>query len=175
MTTSSRRALVLFYSRSETTARLARQLADELGADCERLHEIDEQRRAGPVGYLRSLVHVLAGRSADLLPTLSTIAAYQLVVIGTPVWAGRVCIPVATWLARHGRDARATALFCTMGASGDAAVFAQMQALIGQRPLGSCAFLSRDVRRDAVHDKLTRFARTITDRLAERQWQAHAP
>ncbi|NRF82594.1 flavodoxin [Burkholderia gladioli] len=175
MDTPTRRTLVLFYSRSETTAGVARQLADLLGADCERLVEVDGRRRAGALGYLRSLVDALRGRAAELRPTACSVSAYDLVVIGTPVWAGRASTPVAAWLARHGTEPRATALFCTMGARGDCAVFAQMQALMRQRPLATCAICARELRQGTAHQKLSHFGRAISDRLAERALQGHAP
>ncbi|WP_430232588.1 hypothetical protein [Paraburkholderia tropica] len=42
------RILVVFYSRSETTAELGGRLAAELEGDYERLHEVEFRRRAGP-------------------------------------------------------------------------------------------------------------------------------
>jgi len=126
---TSRRLLVVFYSRSETTAAIARRLATELDADCERLQEADDRRRTGAVGFLRSLADVIRDRAADLRPTACSPSAYDVVVIGTPVWAGRASTPVSTWLARHGSKLRATAFFCTMGLRGDLTAFGQLQAL----------------------------------------------
>jgi len=50
------RILVVFYSRSETTAEFAGRLATEPGGDHERLREVDFLRRAGPFGFVRSIV-----------------------------------------------------------------------------------------------------------------------
>ncbi|KVA46581.1 flavodoxin family protein [Burkholderia cepacia] len=166
---TSRRLLVVFYSRSETTAAIARRLATELDADCERLQEADDRRRTGAVGFLRSLADVIRDRAADLRPTACSPSAYDVVVIGTPVWAGRASTPVSTWLARYGSKLRATAFFCTMGLRGDLTAFGQLQALARQRPIATCAISGRDIARGLAARKLARFARSIARRLAARE------
>ncbi|VWC74147.1 flavodoxin [Burkholderia aenigmatica] len=169
---ASRRMLVVFYSRSDTTAGLARMLAAELGADCERLRERDDRRRAGAIGYLRSLADVIRQRAADLRPTACSPSAYDVVVVGTPVWAGRASTPMSTWLVRHGHELRATAFFCTMGLRGDLTALGQMQALARQKPVATCAISARDIGRGLAARKLARFARSIARRLDVRERRA---
>ena len=164
----SRRMLVVFYSRSETTAAVARRLADALDADCARLQEADDRRRAGAVGFLRCLADVIGNRAANLRPTARSPSAYDVVVLGTPVWAGRASTPVSTWLARHAHELRATAFFCTMGARGELTAFGQMRALARQQPIATCAISGRDIGRGLAAGKLARFARSIARRLADR-------
>nr|WP_175948313.1 flavodoxin [Burkholderia pyrrocinia] len=161
-----RRILVVFYSRSETTAVVARQLAAELDADCERLQETDNRRRSGAIGYLCSLADVVHHRVADLRPTPCQPSAYDIVVIGTPVWAGRASTPVSTWLAHHGHALRSAAFFCTMGGRGDQTAFGQMEALVLHRPVSTCAISRRDIRDGTASEKLSGFARSIVGRLA---------
>lgn len=166
---TSRRMLVVFYSRSETTAAVERRLASELDADCERLQEADDRRRAGAVGFLRSLADVIRDRAENLRPTACSPSAYEAVVIGTPVWAGRASTPVSTWLARQGSELRATAFFCTMGLRGDLTAFGQMQALARKRPIATRAISGCDIGRGLAARKLARFARSIDRRLAARE------
>ncbi|WP_143037172.1 hypothetical protein [Paraburkholderia tuberum] len=54
------------YSRSKTTAELAGRLASELEGDHERMHEVEVRRRAGPLGFLRSILDVVRKRPAHL-------------------------------------------------------------------------------------------------------------
>ncbi|HDR9512045.1 flavodoxin [Burkholderia cepacia] len=169
-----RRILVVFYSRSETTAAFARQLAAELDADCERLQETDNRRRSGVIGYLRSLADVMHHRVADLQPTTCEPSAYDVVVIGTPVWAGRASTPVSTWLARHGHALRSTAFFCTMGGRGDQTAFGQMAELVSHRPVATCAISRRDIRDGAASGKRSGFARSIAGGPTVREPHASA-
>jgi len=160
------RILVVFYSRSETTAEFAGRLATELGGDHERLKEVDFLRRAGPFGFLRSIVDVVRKRPAHLQPMTHPLADYDVVLIGTPVWAGRASTPVSTWLAQHWHEVRTTAFFCTMGARGSEDTFAQMKRLARRAPIATCAISARDMQRDVAVEKVARFVLAIKDALA---------
>lgn len=168
------RILVVFYSRSETTAELGGRLAAELEGDYERLHEVEFRRRAGPFGFLRSIVDVVRQRTAHLQPMAHVLANYDVVLIGTPVWAARASTPVATWLAEHWHEVRATAFFCTMGSRGSEQTFAQLQQLAHRAPLATCAISARDMKEDIAVEKVARFVLAIKDALAAREDEAAA-
>ncbi|NLP64599.1 flavodoxin family protein [Paraburkholderia sacchari] len=169
---ASSRILVVFYSRSETTAEFAGRLAAELEGDYERLQEVEFGRRAGPFGFLCSILDVVRKRPAHLRPMTHALANYDVVLIGTPVWAARASTPVATWLAQHAHEVRATAFFCTMGSRGSEDTFAQMQKLAHLAPLATCAISARDMQRDVAVEKVARFVLAIKDALAAREREA---
>jgi hypothetical protein len=169
---ASSRILVVFYSRSETTAEFAGRLAAELEGDYERLQEVEFGRRAGPFGFLRSIIDVIGKRPAHLRPMTHTLANYDMVLVGTPVWAARASTPVASWLAQHAHEVRATAFFCTMGSRGSEDTFAQMQQLAHRAPLATCAISARDMQGDAAVEKVARFVLAIKDALAAREHEA---
>jgi flavodoxin len=123
------RILVVYYSRSGTTRDLASAIARTLGADVEAL--VDDTPRSGRLGYLRCGLDSLLERDAPIRPATKDPRDYDLVVVGTPVWAANVSSPVRAYLhAMRGRLTR-VAFFCTMGGSGDARVFRKMEALCG--------------------------------------------
>lgn len=168
------RTLVVFYSRSETTAQFAGRLAAELDGDYERLQEVEFQRRAGPFGFLRSILDVVRKRPARLQPMTHVLSNYDMVLIGTPVWAARASTPVATWLSQHWQEVRNTAFFCTMGSRGSEDTFAQMQQLAHRAPITTCAISARDMQRDVAVEKVARFVLAIKDALAARECEAVA-
>ena len=168
------RILVVFYSRSETTAEFAGRLAAELDGDYERLQEVEFRRRAGPFGFLRAMLDVVRKRPAQLQPMTHVLSNYDVVLIGTPVWAARASTPVATWLAQHWHEVRTTAFFCTMGSRGSEDTFAQMQRLAHRAPLATCAISARDMQRDVAVEKVARFVLAIKDALAAREREAVA-
>ena len=82
---SASRTLVVFYSRSGTTRRIAQTLSAALKCD---LEEITEPRpRTGFLGYIRSLLEARRKLPSDIAPKTHDVSSYDLVVIGTPVWA----------------------------------------------------------------------------------------
>lgn len=162
---AERRTLIIFYSRSETTAEFAGRLADELDADFERVYEESARSRRGIAGFVRSILDALFGRPARLQPMKRRPLQYDLIVVGTPVWAGRASTPITTWLAAHHHELQNVAFFCTMGGSGSERAFAQMQGLAQRAPIATCAVSARDVECGDAREKLARFAVTIHDRL----------
>lgn len=107
------KTLVVYYSRTGNTKKVADELAAALKADVEELK--DGKNRGGPIGFL------LAGREAmrktpvDLQPLAHDPAAYDLVVVGSPIWANAICTPVRTFLAQHRTSLKRVAWFCTSG------------------------------------------------------------
>ena len=171
---ASSRILVVFYSRSETTAEFAGRLAAELEGDYERLREVEVRRRTGPLGFLRSILDVGLKRPAYLQPMTHALADYDVVLIGTPVWAARASTPVSTWLSLHWHQMRTVAFFCTMGGSGSEDAFAQMQRLARRAPIATCAISAREMQTDVAVEKVSRFVLAIKDAHASRDHEAAA-
>lgn len=123
-----KKILVVFYSRGGRTRSVARQLAEMLGADVEEL--VAAGKRTGRLGLLRCVVEALA----EIRPRISAIrrepSAYDIVVVGSPVWAARVSSPVRTYLCRYASVMPRVALFCTMGSSGAEQCLGEMGALL---------------------------------------------
>ncbi|SAL85952.1 flavodoxin [Caballeronia terrestris] len=100
------RVLIVYFSRTGATRRVAAALATTLHADVEEI--IDRSDRSGTLGTLRCVLDSVMGRSASIEPMRHDLSAHHMVVIGTPVWAGRVSAPVRAG-ARVARDAPAPA------------------------------------------------------------------
>jgi flavodoxin len=163
------RILVVFYSRSDTTSEVAGRFAAELEGDYERLQEVDFRRRAGPFGFLRSILDVVRKRPSHLQPLTHALSNYDVVLIGTPVWAARTSTPVSTWISQHWHQMRTVAFFCTMGARGSEDTFAQMKLLARRAPIATCAICARDLQGDAAVEKVARFVLGIKDALTARE------
>ncbi|MBL8344080.1 MAG: hypothetical protein JNN03_01420, partial [Rubrivivax sp.] len=137
------RTLVVFHSRSGCTRRIGRMIAARLKADVE---EIGFAAPAHQVpGYARCALQALAGCTASVRPARHDPAQYGLVVIGTPVWCWSLPAPVRGWLKAHPLGAAQVALFCTMGGSGAARVFAQLQQACGKRARAMLALTDAQV------------------------------
>lgn len=80
--------LVVHYSRAGTTEGVAQRIA----ADCAReIVRIRETRpRDGLPRYLRSIYEAVTGKLPEIQPLARTPGGDELVILGTPVWAGHV-------------------------------------------------------------------------------------
>ena len=71
--------------------------------------------RSGLSGWLRSGMQAMARRLPTVKPikTAFPLDVYDLVIIGTPVWAGRCSAPVRSFLSQYGEQLRRTAYVVT--------------------------------------------------------------
>jgi flavodoxin len=149
------KALVIYYSRTGGTRRLAEALAKAAQADIEPI--VDKTNRLGIFGYLRSVAEALQKRNALIDPMKTDPSSYDLVIIGTPVWAWSVSSPVRSYLAAYKGRLPDVAFFCTMGGRGGERAFAEMQAIVGKAPRASCAVTAREVATGAYGARIAQF------------------
>jgi flavodoxin len=153
------KALVVYYSWTGHTRQIAEAIAAELSADVEEIREV--RPRAGWVAYFRSVWEALRSRSAPIGKPQKNASAYDLVVLGTPVWAGRVASPMRTYIAQErGRFAR-IALFCTEGGANGEKAMAQVAQLCGKEPAATLIVTERDIRSGAYRQKVADFAKAL--------------
>ena len=107
------KTLVVYYSRTGTTRRLAHELAEALGADIEELKERTNREGAG--GYMRASSDSLRRRPAELLPLTYNPADYDLVVVGGPCWTQTMCIPTRTYVMQQKDNLSNVGFFSTAG------------------------------------------------------------
>lgn len=138
------RVLVAYYSRTGTTKIVADELAQRLGADVEVI--TDSKNRQGLFGWLG------AGRDASkksktvIGPLKHDPAAYDLVILGTPVWAWNMTPAIRTYILQNREKLTKVAFFCTMGKNGDLKTFAGMAELCGKKPLATMALRTEEVK-----------------------------
>jgi len=156
---AARKILVVFYSRSGTTRMVAEALAAELKCDAEEI--VATKSRAGFVGIMRSLIEAMQQRPAQIATARFNPSSYDLVVIGTPVWAWSVSSPIRAYLIDNNKNFPQVAFFCTLRNRGDEATFAQMQDLAGKMPRARVAFRTADVIAGRLRSGLAEFARAL--------------
>lgn len=124
--------LVAYYSMSGNTRAIANEICDALGADIEEIRE--PHARHGVVGVMRGLFDAVLRRQPPILPFDHDPASYDLVVLGGPVWAGRMAAPVRTFAKQHAMQAPQIAFFCTEGGRGAETAFADLESLCNHAP-----------------------------------------
>lgn len=105
--------LCVYFSRTGNTEKLMCDIAQEL--KCEVVKLDDGVDRSGLRGWLRSGMQAMSRRlpPVKLPKTTLPLGMYDLVIIGTPVWAGRCSAPVRSFLIEYGEELRRTAYVIT--------------------------------------------------------------
>ena len=137
------KTLIVYHSRTGYTRRIARHLADRLGADLDEIRIV--QPMHGVLGYAACAIEAMAGLAPALRPMRHKPADYDLIIVGTPVWFWNLASPVRSWLENFGSRGKRFAFFCTMGGSGASRVFAAMKELSGREPLATLALTDNEV------------------------------
>ncbi len=107
--------LCVYYSRTGRTEALMQEIAQELG--CELVKLEDGVSRTGFIGWLRSGMQAMARKIPPVQKpeTKLPLSEYDLVIIGTPVWAGRCSAPVRSFLLQFGEELKEAAYVITRG------------------------------------------------------------
>jgi flavodoxin len=124
--------LVVYYSKSGNTATVAEKLAELLGADQEAIGE--SRGRRGPIGFLISGYESARKKAPPISESKKDPGNYDLVIIGTPVWAGTCASPVRSYLEGYGDAIGKTAFFCTQGGDKESKTFSDMADILGKKP-----------------------------------------
>ena len=159
-------ALVVYFSRSGYTRRIAEEIARRLPADLNPI--LERHDRSGWFGYLRSGFEAYKHRTPPILPAVKDAAAYDLVVLGTPVWAGNIASPMRSYLTAHGHELNRVAFFCTQGGSGAEAVLKDMATLSRREPIATLVLNDAEIKADSHASKLDAFVRELTPQGAPR-------
>ncbi len=153
------KTLIAFYSRTGTTKKIAKVLAEKLGADLEEIK--DTVDRSGIKGYLISGRDAMKKKITKLEPARFNPADYDLTIIGTPIWGGNMSVPTRTYISEQKYNFKSTAFFCTMGSSGNEKTFSEMEKAIGKKSLGTLAILTREAATDNFSVKVNDFLEAL--------------
>lgn len=149
------KTLVVFYSRTGVTKKIALQIASELGADTEEL--IDTDARLGAWGYLKSGREAIQKKLAVLQSQKYQPSEYDLLIIGTPTWAAAMACPLRTYLTVNQGRIKNVAFFATHGSSGGENAIRQMAKLSGLESRAELALTTREVLKDTAAEKVQSF------------------
>lgn len=156
------KVLVVYYTRSGNTKKVAEEIASRLGADIEEI--VDTEHRKGFLGYLRSAFDAMVARPAEICETRDPFP-YDVVVVGTPVWVSSISAPVREYLSHRASDIRHAAFFLTYGGSGAKSVFRQMEELCGTAPVALLSVREADLERGREVPDVEAFAEEVSEWL----------
>ena len=112
MKSSDTNALIVYYSYEGNTEFIARTISTVLDADIIRLTPKKEMDSAGFAKYFWGGKEVVQKKKPELQPYDKDPNNYDLIVIGTPVWAFTFTPSIRSFLANHQFHNKKIALFC---------------------------------------------------------------
>lgn len=110
------KSVILYYSRTGKTKFLAEKLGDELGADLVEIKDL--KKRGGPFGFLRGVWDAHLGLKTEVTPSSFDLTKYELIILGTPVWASSPTPALNTFLQTCNLMNKKVILFVTSRGAG---------------------------------------------------------
>lgn len=150
------KTLIVFYSRTGTTRKVAHEIQKALKADAE---ELIDKNRSGPIGYMIAGKEATLEKLTDIKPIKKDPKKYNLIIIGTPVWAFNMCSAIRTYLTEN--KLKKVAFFCTMDGSGDDRTFRKMQELTQLKPKATLTLKTKDVHKKDFSKEIKEFVKKL--------------
>ena len=156
--------LIVFYSRTKTTKKVAKAIATILdNANIEEI--IDTKDRSGAMGYLYAGKDAMQKNLTVIKNTQYDPEQYDVVILGTPVWSFNMSAPIRTYVTFNKHKFKNVAFFCTQGSAGSKNTFQNMEELCEKEPACTLDLKTRQVFSNQYSDKLQEFINKIRELL----------
>lgn len=155
------RTLIVCYSRTGTTKKLADTISAALHADVEVI--VDTKKRSGLIGW------IMAGKdgSSEALTIIEKTkhdpGEYDIVLIGTPIWAGKMSAPIRTYLMQKSEYIKKIAFFITTASGEVDQCFLGMEQVCGKRPVAKLYLTTKQVRAGDISDEVETFVGELSE------------
>jgi flavodoxin len=154
------KTLTVYYSRSGNTRKVAEAISKNVGGDIEEITE--PHGRGGPIGWLRSGREATGEMIASINPPKNDPAGYDLLIVGTPIWGGKLSSPVRAYLIKVAGKTKRVAYFVTMMGNDDSATYAAMEKIAGH-PVATLSISQTELKGSAYLDKVKKFVDTLRE------------
>jgi flavodoxin len=134
----SMKILLVYYSRTNNTRKISEEISTKLNCDIEEIRDLKE--RSGKLNYLKYGYEAIRSKETQIEDMKNDPSDYDLVIVGTPVWASTMATPVLTYLNKNKNKIKDLAILITFGGSEYEKTTNNIEKLCGKRQLHRCQF-----------------------------------
>lgn len=149
------KTLVVYYSRTGTTQRLAQQIAERLHADIEKISDTTD--RSGAIGYFSAGRDAMQRRMTKIAETTYDPANYDLIILATPVWAWTVTPAMRAYVIKNREKFKKIGLVLTRGNSDVIKIFKEFEEMCGKKVTSKLTLLTKEVIQNTSQDTISEF------------------
>jgi flavodoxin len=154
------KSLIVYYTRTGNARFVAETIAAEVGADIEEV--IDQKKRRGILGYLSGGKDAKQGKETEIAPTQKSPAEYDLMIVGTPVWAGRPTPAITTYLKKNSLSGKKVAVFFTQGGKNPQGIEQTKALMPNSNYLGELSIINPLANKEESEKQISAWCKTLT-------------
>lgn len=154
---SGSKQLILYYSQTGATEKVAQELQKALKADMEAIGL--ENPYTGT--YAETIERVGKERETGNLPKLNPLKAdlskYETIYLGYPIWFGTYALPISSLVKEYDFEGKKIVTFCTFGSGGLEPAIEDLKKALPKAEIAENSFGIRNARIAATAKELNRF------------------
>ncbi|MCS7110840.1 MAG: flavodoxin [Ignisphaera sp.] len=112
------RILIVYYSWSGNTRRVAQVIHEIVGGDLVELEPVEPYPESYSATLERAKKEIRAGLRPPLKTTIEGVKDYDTIFVGSPNWWGTIAPPVTSFLSQHNLSGKTVVPFFTHGGGG---------------------------------------------------------
>ncbi|GHU71878.1 hypothetical protein AGMMS49992_06680 [Clostridia bacterium] len=144
--------LVVYYSRTGGSERLAKALQKKLGSDIDRIGYAKTEK----VSFISAALQAARKATAKFTGEMHNAAKYDKVYFVSPVWAGALATPIRSYMSYYKDSIKSYELLVTCGSSGLEGAAKDAQTVIGKPAANAEQFTAKEVKQGSFN--LDKFA-----------------
>ncbi|SHK32297.1 flavodoxin family protein [Paramaledivibacter caminithermalis] len=115
--------LIIFYSLEGNTRFIAENISDITGGDLLELKPKEDIKSKGFMRFIWGGRQVVTGKKPELMPINKNPNDYDIIFLGTPIWASRYTPAINSFLDKTKITGKKIALFCCHAGGGNGKAF----------------------------------------------------
>ncbi len=105
------KSLILYYSRTGNTRTYCEVIQKTLNAEIIEIKDLNS--RQGGLGIVGGMLKTLLGMHTDIEPEKVDLAPYEVIIIGSPIWASKVTPAIRTFIETNSFNGKKVIMFNT--------------------------------------------------------------
>jgi len=146
---SNHKVLVVYYSKTGHTQKIAQDIAKQMDADLEEI--IDQKKRTGVLGFISGGRDAMTNKETLISGMRKNSADYELVILGSPIWAGNIAPAVRTYINRYRDSLPSVAFFFSSGGKTPDQVFEKLSGVVKEKPVAMTGLSHSEIKDDNIY------------------------
>ena len=154
------KTLVVYYSRTGNTKYVAEKIAELLNGVISEI--TDKKNRKGKLNFLKSGYESIREKLTEI-EVNKKIDEYDFVIVGSPVWAGKIPPAIRTFLVKNDFASKKIAFFVTVGGDKSQKALNAMKEIISpQNPIGELGITEALKNIEEINNKISIWCKNLS-------------